>query len=303
MTGKIKTITQLVGLVNKIDDEPEKWWIRSLIRFDKNDNMVEDSVFLSNGTLESRNTYSYNERNQLIEHSVFSNEEEISEKTLTHYDKDNIVKQEVIYGDGSLSIKTFTKTNNILNAIITDEEGEYEGKEIQIFNSKGQVIEECIYDENDTVQEKIIRQYDEAGHVVLRIEYGMEEEFRSKRIFEYDNNGNPVMVIDLNDADEVIHRRSSSFDENNNVVKENIDGYVLLYTYDDKNQRIKEEILDPYGNTETFTEYIYDDEKRIQQSISYNSAVIRATGSSALSSGLFPFTLSKYQYEYEEGEH
>lgn len=220
------------------------------IIFDLSGNEIENIFFFSNGTIESRTTSHFNEKNNKTEQISYSEENEFAEKSTFFWNENNKLEKEVIeFADDSKSIRIFERNSkdNSLTMNLIDEDDELEEREIIHFNSSGEITEKKIFDENEELVEKVENVYVD-NFLRNQKEFGKDDELISEKNFTYDEKGNMIKRITLNEKNQVINSVILSYDDLNRVVEQNINNsYYIIFTFDDENRTHTEERVYPNG--------------------------------------------------------
>jgi len=292
---KIKIAKQYNGRTSDPDILPEKWILRAETHFNEQELLTMEAVYNEYEKLENKTSFKYNSDKFLIEKCVFLDEHDIGEKYNYNYNvSGQIVNEKLHYSDGSVSIKNYQYSESKTEIIITDEDGVFEGREIKIFNNNKQLIEHIIYDETETITEWFRYIYNDAGKMMERREISEDEKLIAYRKFVYDESGNIIEMTDLTPESEVISSRKSSYNENNQVVHEIVDDYLVNYFYNESGHRVRDEIINPKGDLESFTDYVYED-GHLSTSISCNKGNILSLDSNIKSSRT-AFIVSRFDY-------
>ncbi|MFC2114400.1 RHS repeat domain-containing protein [Bacteroidota bacterium] len=297
---KIKSISRYVATVSDPFAEVDEWLLKSYRELDEEGRELLDVHYDANGEIESKTVQTYNDKGQLVEHITYFSEHEIAEHFQFEYTENgNIVKQIIRYADGSISIKSFARDKLDLLIEIRDDEDELEGTEFRRFNDQGNLLEEWIKDETGSISSRSLHEYNSEGQLVLKTEFGEDDETISKIYYKYDEHGNQIESLTLTENNEVKTRRISTFNDQNQLFEENVDGFKISYEYDESGNRIRDEIIDPHQNTESFSEYYYDDNQQLEKTISCQKGNMAYTSEDAVKGGkLAAFLISRYEYEY-----
>jgi len=191
-------------------------------------------------------TYRYFDNGDAKEEIEFDAQNSLVERlTFEQNGEDIVTVATTTYGDGSKIIKTYKDTDlgNAYNAIMTDENGDYLGKEVHAFNSEDQPVEAVEYDEGDNVVLRITYEYGDAGFVIKETKYFDED----------------VEIIEYN-APGVI----SSLIHTSKGAKTNQE----IYLFDNKDLLVKKTIINHHDNYRVEEEYNYDSRGNMTLNIS-----------------------------------
>jgi len=238
--NKIKKLEELTQLINTNGEVLNEFITYQQI-FDESGKTILDAAWEANGILQNKSAYTYDENGNQIAQKVYLDEENISEHWTYVYDKQNkLTQKKVEYADGSISIyNKKIEPNNSIEWVITDEDNEFEGKEVKRYNSKDALIESIeIDDENSEVLKKIF-EYDDKDNMLTQIifEYG---EPLSKEVMQYDANNNLIHSLRLSPGGSKISETKFYYNENSKLSRREINGEIQVdYTYDEKGNEIE----------------------------------------------------------------
>ncbi|GAB4300321.1 MAG: hypothetical protein Kow0068_23630 [Marinilabiliales bacterium] len=249
-------------------------------QYDENGNIVEDTTYESKNVIESKTLSKFDNNNRLVEEINYIADDELTEKINYSYDdQGKVTNVKITYADGSVSNKKYNYSQeNTLIIDIIDEDEEYEGKEIRIYDDKGRIIEKTIYDEFENIDEKEKLEYNEKGEIIKRIEYNVDNEIEAIINYEYDESGNLIKYLKVTNDNEVIDKVLFKYDEQGRLIEQlNSDYYITKINYEE-NIKI-EERYDMNGIMQYRSETIYDNDGNILEEIT-------------------PLYSNKYIYEY-----
>ncbi len=298
---KVKSIEKLLGQSFSSQDEPEQFNMRSLIKLNENGDVLKETLFNIDGEIEQENTNKYNDKGLLTHQKSNQIQDQVVEEFFYTYDKNGKRESEkIIYGDGSVSLKTVERLEKELVITILDEDGEFEGKEIHKFDDNNNILEETTWDEENIVQEKNIYIYDENQRLVLKTEYGYEEEFVSQKQIEYDSGGNPVKIASVAENGNLISLRESKYDDAGLLLEQNIDGYLIKYFYDDSGRMTREETYNKNSVLEAYVDYFYNNNSELQKSVSFQASEYFVSEPGFFPTAAATFIHSAYPYTFFE---
>jgi len=213
----IKTVTETTHIVNAAGETINKR-ITYLQQRDEQGNVMLDASWQSNGMLENKTTYAYNEANQMTAQKIYLDEENISEHwTYTYNEEGDVIEKAVEYADGSHSY--YTKNIAEDGAIvweISDEDQEFEGKEIRVFNNNKLLVSSVdIDDENtETLRKEFV--YDDKDNVIEQRVYEYEN-LSATEAMQYDDQGNLIRTINLSPGGNKISDIQYTYNTENKV--------------------------------------------------------------------------------------
>jgi len=237
---KIKKIEELTQLTNT-NGEVLNEFVTYQQLFDENGKTVLDASWDSNGALQNKSTYEYDDMGNQVLQKIYLDEENVSEQwTYGYTEEGKLNHKEVEYADGSIS--SYNKNIESVNTIewvATDEDGEFEGKEINRYNTKELLIESIEVDDEGFELLKKEYEYDANDNLAAQIIYENEAPL-SKEVMQYDANNNLVHSIQLSPGGNKIGETKFHYDEKNQLIYRDINDEVRVeYTYDDKGNQIE----------------------------------------------------------------
>jgi len=236
----IKTITETTHIVNTAGESISKL-ITYLQQRDINGNVVLDASWQSNGMLENKTTYVYNKANQMITQKIYLDDENISEHwTYTYNDAGDLIEKAVKYADESYS--SYTKSiaeDGTVVWQISDEDQEFEGKEIRVFNDNKLLLSSVdIDDENSETLRKEFA-YDENDNLIEQRVYEYEE-LSAREVMQYDENGNLIRTVNLSPGGNKISDIQYTYNNENKVVFYDVNQEIRTeFTYDEQGREIE----------------------------------------------------------------
>lgn len=236
----IKTVTETTHIVDASGESISEL-ITYLQERDEKGNVVLDASWQSNGQLENKTSYTYNEANQMIAQDIYLDDENISEHWSYEYDEaGQMIQKTVEYADGSHSY--YTKTIAEDGAIvwnITDEDQEFEGKEIRVFKDDKLLLSSVdIDDENtETLRKEFV--YDEKDNLIEQHIYEYEA-LSAKELMQYDEQGNLIRTLNLSPGGNKISDMEYTYNEENKVLHYDVNKEIRTqFTYDEQGREIE----------------------------------------------------------------
>lgn len=293
---KIKEIRQYNARTTDPSFIPDQWFLRAISRFDINENIISEVLYESAEILESKTEFRYDTRNRLIEKLVFFSEDIIGEKFNFDYDDQNrLITESLIYEDGSVSKKSYSYLPDKIIINITDEDNNLESQEIKKLEND-LLVEEIVYDENGNITQHFSIEYDNHGKMISRIEFDSSGTIISIRKYVYEPEGQLIEMTETTGNNELITQRTFQYDEQHRLIRESVDGYLINYFYNDAGKRIREEIINPAGVIESFTEYEYEGEVPVKTiSCNKGNLLIQESSGKGIRSA---FLISRFEYDY-----
>ncbi len=266
MEKKIKTIKSFTSY----HDSPEENYLNSFIEYDQAGNVIKTEAYSGSNELESKTETKYNEEGKIISEINYMSLDEVSEELIYERNAEgNISKITVKYADGSYSIKTYTRTDNdkSVQIEITDDEGEFEGREFFKLNDKGEILEKKIIDYNESIEEYQVNEFNDFGKIAKQTEYS-EDGLEFETIFKYNDNQQLVSRIKINRNKELVEKINLKYDDKGNVTEQLFnDSYLIKLDYNEQGEVIREERINSQGLTENLTESIFNEDNLLQEEV------------------------------------
>ncbi len=236
----IKTITETTHIVNASGESINER-ITYLQQRDEQGNVILDASWQSNGALENKTTYAYNEANKMIAQKIYLDEENISEHwTYTYNEAGDVIEKAVEYADGSHSYYTKSITEDGATVWeIKDEDQAYEGKEIRVFNNNKLLLSSVDIDDEhtETLRKEFV--YDENDHLIEQSIYEYEA-LSAKEVMQYDEQGNLIRTVSLSPGGNKISDLQYTYNADNKVVHYDVNKEVrTTFTYDEQGREIE----------------------------------------------------------------
>jgi hypothetical protein len=260
---------------------PESEFLLQEILFDEKGNTIVDSKFDSDGELEERHTYTYNQKGSLIEHVVEMPLDEVVEKFLhERNESDYLTVVTKFYGDEAGERTEYVYNDNNLPVEITyyDADGEKESIEKFQYNEKQEVVQKTVVSYFDESQNKTYSyEYNDKG---LLIRYIVESE-GEKTITTYNYNDHDLeeKCTQLNANGKKTLEIISEYDENLRLVKKSTRGYYTRITtlaYDEQGRIIEELLSDENNFVIARNAFHYNEDGRVEEEVVYETDLSRA---------------------------
>lgn len=231
---KIKKVEELTQLINKNGEVLNEFVTYQQV-FNEAGKTVLDAAWESNGILQNKSTYAYDEQGNQTEQKVYLDEENVSEHwTYSYNDEGKLVKKTVEYADGSISsYQKNTEPENVFEWVATNEDGEFEGKEISKLNGNNLLL---INVEEDDEGFELLRKefdYDDNGNMIAQTIFENEAPL-SKEIMQYDEHNNLIKSVKLSPGGNKISETKYYYNKQNKMSYRDINDEVRVeYTYDE----------------------------------------------------------------------
>lgn len=190
--------------------------------FNRQGNRVLYSTYEANGIISSKNSYKYNDEDNLIEEETYYGDELLFRDLYTYDDKGKRIEKITLDADGNLSLRqryVYNEMGNVIEERYNNNEDVFYNKIVFGYDDKNNVVEENHYDADDLHCLSTNYKYDNNGNRI-------EEDFHSllnsmfdyKNEFKYDDKGNVIEEIYLNDSNSK-RTIEYEFDEKGNWIK------------------------------------------------------------------------------------
>ncbi|MBK7566251.1 MAG: hypothetical protein IPI31_00335 [Bacteroidetes bacterium] len=173
------------------------------IFFNKNGNMMEQISNYSDGSLEYKNTYKYDENGNLIEDS-------------SSY-----------WGFNSVSKYLYDEAGNLLQMDYMNTEDSLILRYIYKYDIDGRMAENSSYNSNGELHEKIKYKYDEMGNIVETTSTNPNPLLNDITYYKHDLKGNMLEVNSKYPDGSQNYLNTYEYDEKGNVIKSHKEGIVF----------------------------------------------------------------------------
>lgn len=296
---KIKSITGYTSYVIE-DDMPVDEYKSSYKELDHNQNIIKVIIYNADGEIEDATGYQFDDSGKLIKEMYYIDDYELSEMVNYKYSYGELSEIEMIFSDGSKSVKKIRKNGNIVTIITRDENNRLEAEEIRTLDDKDNVIEKLIYNDKKEIEQKLSYTYDNNGNVTVSTEYGKDESFVLKKTFDYDEYGNMIKESHYTEWDAMKEIFIFRYNKKGDLISQQEGNkYLVKILHDEWGRLIKEEKINlSNGISESITSYKYGVEDYVIEQVSYdigeqyslNPGVLTRTGSE--------YKRIKYHYEF-----
>ena len=190
-----------------------------------------------------------NPEGNVVEKSLFESNGNLKEKILYKYDsKGYLIEQQMLKSDGNLNIKISYENNEKGNPTSEDwynVDGSLKSKNVYKYDEAGNKIESNWYNADGSLFIKNVSVYDGKGNEISTDDYNSTGILTSKSIFQHDENGNETerkynvfetkMMLNFNSSYDNKNNKIQETRSENNVVYYN---YTFKYIYDVNNNWI-----------------------------------------------------------------
>lgn len=181
---------------------------RCVYNYDKNENLVEEKFFNSDGSLNGFTTYKYDHIGNRIEEIYYDKSNHVSEKTTFKYVKKGNEVEETRYdSDGGLDFRCVSKYDEKGNGIEHNgynSDGSLSFKRQCRYDDIGNMIEEVVYEDEEVL---VVDKFGKAEVTSLNYHY----------FYKYDNKGNIIECYGSNPKNPIKYKYE--FDSIGNWIK------------------------------------------------------------------------------------
>jgi hypothetical protein len=273
---------------------PESEFLLQEIEYDEKGNIVVDSKYNTGGELEERHSYTFNQNNSLVSHSVEMPLDEVVERF--NYDRnesDQLVAVTKYYGKEEGERTTYVYDENNLPVTITyyDADGELDSTENYTYNEQKLVVKKVINHHTDESQSKShLYEYNDNGLLMLYTVEGNNE--KTTTAYTYNAHGLEEKCIQDSSNGKKLLEITSEYDENLRLVKRSTKGYYIRITsiaYDKQGRVWEEQLSDENNFVIARNAFEYTDDGRIAEEVVYETDLTRA--------GRDTHMIMRYEYE------
>jgi hypothetical protein len=257
-------------LTSRADDE----FLELEISMDENGNTLEEIKYMNDGSVEEKNSYTYDKNNKLISHVLFYELEDVTQRrVLSRDEKGNALSEEKFYGDdsGEKTLYEYDGKDNITKITYFDEEGELSSYVKVTYDEKGDVIEKVTFDAKNNQTGK--NTYSKpADHQIEEIEFDGSEKMIAKTLIKFTEDGKELSTIQTNPTGKLISGQQNIYDEKGNIIKRIYKDFYsksLNYSYNEKDQLTSQELFDDNGSLLRKNIFEYDEEGNVSAEQTY----------------------------------
>lgn len=292
----IKRFTSpLRSILRSSNNESEGEEILSLVaEYSDKNLLVSELKFDDDGEPEETHSYSYDDRGNLIEHTMEMPMDGIFERFVTTRNADGhpvaIVK---FYGDdaGEKVEYVFGPNGQPVEVVRHDADGEFESKEELAYNDNQLLVSRVITEASGAVK-KFLFSYDEKGLLMKEEEREAGDKMVSRLEYAYNEDGKEEALTKYNGDNKVISSVRSEYDENGRLSRRISKGYytrISLFEYDDQGRLLEESLSDENGFVISRNRLEYDEDGLVSHETVYETDLTRAGRDTHLA----------HRYEYE----
>lgn len=196
LNGKIKSVKESYYRAGNTEGD---FKLRSIneTTFNKEGNKTSYIQYTSDGDTISKQLYTYDDKNNLIEDNLYNSYGGLSSNTTYKYDSKGNRVEEILF-----------------------EEGYSPSKESYKYDDRNNIIEKKQYNPEGICWNKIRYKYDETGKMVEENHLAPDDAHIEKKLYKYDDNGNVIEVQSLSSLNRSHNYKTlSMYDDKNNLIE------------------------------------------------------------------------------------
>ena len=136
--------------------------------------------------------YEYDAKGNLILESEFAKDGSLNHKTVHVYDEAGQLREESEYRDSSVFMEkiayAYDKSGHLVEKIVFNSANKVEGKTTFIYNDKGQKTDEILYDHEGQIN-RYEYSYKEKGKLAVLLQYSKPGKLETRTVYTYNENG------------------------------------------------------------------------------------------------------------------
>ncbi len=248
--------------------------IESNVELNENGDTLLEEKFSADGALEERNSYLYNEKGKLLEHSLLYAAEDATEKrVLTRDDAGKLLVETKYYGgdSGEHTEYVYNDKGEPVERKNFDEEGTFISKDVFSYDEKGGLSGQMTFDENEKITAKVtFTSLDD--NKIEQCEYEGTDKLVSRTVARYNEAGKEESSVQTTSEGKLISGITSIFDEKGNIMERQYKDFyskTVRYQYDDQNRCIMQELFDGNGVLLRKNLYEYDESGNLSREQTY----------------------------------
>jgi hypothetical protein len=252
----------------------EEEHLESNIQLNENGDTLSEEKFSVDGELEERNTYAYNDKGKLTEHSLLYAAEDATEKRVLERDEaGRLLKETKFYGGdtGEHTEYVYNSEGEPVERKNFDEEGNFISRDVFTYDGKGSLSEQVSYD----VKEKIISKITYAtaeDKSIEQCEYDGNGKLQNKTVIKFGEGGKETSSVQTTPEGKLISSITSVYDERGNVKERHYKDFyskTIRYQYDDQDRCTMQELFDGNGTLLRKNMYEFDEQGNLSTEQTY----------------------------------
>lgn len=265
------------------------------IEMNENGDTLSEEKFSADGELEERNSYVYNDKGKLMEHSLLYAAEDATEKrVLVRDDAGKLLKETKYYGGdpGEHTEYTYNSEGEPIERKNFDEEGIFISREVYNYDDKGGLSEQVTYDDKEHIISKMTFSSG-VDKSIEQSEYDGKNKLVSRTVVKFNDAGKEISSIQTTPEGKLISGITTVYDERGNVLEKQYKDFyskTTRYKYDEKDRCIMQELFDGNGTLLRKNMYEFDDDGNLTAEQTYEMDTSRG--------GRDKHFETRYEYEF-----
>jgi hypothetical protein len=273
----------------------EEEHLETNIQLNANGETECEEKFSADGELEERNTYVFDEKGKLVEHSLLYAAEDATEKrVLERDDSGKLVKETKYYsGDpGEHTEYSYNSQGEPIERKNFDEEGNFISRDVFNYDDKGGLTDQVSFDEKDKVLSKITYTTGD-DKSIEQCEYDSSNKLLSRTILKFNDAGKEISSTQTTPEGKLVSGIVTLYDERGNVTERQYKDFyskVIRYQYDELNRCTMQELFDGNGVLMRKNIYEFDEQGNLSREQTYEMDTSRG--------GRDKHFETRYEYEF-----
>ncbi len=246
-------------------------YLASIKEFDQYSNVIKEIGYRPDGWIENHYTNKFNDNNQLIEHSVYDEDDQILETHTYDYSAEGKLIGIACYfaemDDNDYTHIIYDAEDQIIEKRNMDSSDELYSS-IKFEYQQGKLINEKHFNDENVLESEKQFQYDDKGNIVAESDIDHLENDKRVYTYEYNDAGKRTKTCIYNKKDQLIMRTSYEFDEDGRNIKqveEDQKGiFTTLFGYNDDGLLDFQEKLDANDQLLVRWEYAYNEDLLVE---------------------------------------
>ena len=273
----------------------EEEHLESNIQLNDNGDTLSEEKFSADGELEERNTYVYDAKFKLIEHSLLYAAEDATERRVLERDGEGkLLKETKFYGDdpGEHTEYLYNNEGEPVERKNFDEEGSFISRDVFSYDSQGSLSEQVTYDTQEKITSKITYATAE-DKSIEQCEYNSSGKLLNRTVVKFNAAGKEISSVQTTPEGKLISGIITVYDEKGNVTERQYKDFyskTIRYQYDDHNRCTMQELFDGNGTLLRKNMYDFDDNGNLSMEQTYEMDTTRG--------GRDKHFAARYEYEF-----
>ncbi len=247
------------------NDNSDFQFLSKLELYDENENLLEETEYRDDSSIESKNIFKYDENSRLIgEKNFIDNNELTQERIIERNETGLIIRERINFMDASHTIKSYTRPEPhfIIIESVDSEEGLEQIEKIRT-DDKNRILLREVFNEENNLSSK--EEYIFKGEVLIERNLTNEADGLTHETFEYQDNKLLLHKV-FSEAGNIIGLTEYSYNEKNQMTEQKFaSGYHIVYKYDEEKNSRTEQHMQPNGIIEYQQEVLFDSEGNIKE--------------------------------------